>query len=337
MKFSIKKDLVFLYGENARVRIKELASVLKKSSQRIKYSLKAIEKEGVIYSPYCIFDYSYFGLVLFRVYFKGAYIREQDKSEIIKKLTENEYVISVYELSGEFDLVIEIEAPNPSRFNKVLKSIVEIMPTLKHYKIILNLVTHLYPRFHLTKEEVLQSYVPLQIIIGGDREVVDFSENELEIMKNLLENPKLRITALAKKSDLSIKTAKSVLKSLYKKNIIKGFKYIMDTEKLDVYKSRLFLNLHNLSKEREEELMGYLIKTREVVQAHKTVGDWDLEIDVESADKTRIRQLTIELRENFKDIIETFNIMDLYHYYSRAYLPRYYFKQKEKELENSEV
>lgn len=331
----IKKSLVFLYGENARVRIKELAIVLKKSSQRIKYSLDVMEKEGIVYNPYCIFDYSYFGLVLFRVYFKGAYIGEQDKSEIIKKLTENEYVVSVYELSGEFDLVIEIQAQNPSRFNKVLKNIVDLTPTLKHYKIILNLVTHLYPRFHLTKEEVLQSYVPLQIIIGGDREVVDFSENELEIMKNLLENPKLRITALARQSDLNIKTAKSVLKNLYKKNIIKGFKYIIDDEKLDVHKFRLFLNLHNLSKEREEDLMNYLIKTKEVVQAHKTVGDWDLEIDVESADKTRIRQLTNEIRENFKDIIETFNIMEVYHYYIRTYLPKYYFKQKQKEFENS--
>src|SRR3989344_1427928 len=141
----IKKELIFIYTENARIKIKELAKLFKESSQRIKYSLNVFEKERVIYNPYCIFDYSYFGLILFRVYFKGAYISEKDKSEIIKKLYENEYVVSIYELSGEFDLVIEIEAKNPSRFNKVLKNISDLIPTLRNYKIVLNLVTHLYP------------------------------------------------------------------------------------------------------------------------------------------------------------------------------------------------
>ncbi len=321
----IKNNLIFLYREDARIKINEIARLLKKSSQRIKYSLKVMEKDGLIYNPYCVFDYSYFGLVLFRVYFKGAYISEKDKSDIIKKLSENEYVVSIYELSGEFDLVIEILAPNPSRFNKILKSISDQIPTLRHYKIILNLVTHIYPMFYLTKEEILQSYIPSQIIIGGDRNIEIFSEQELAIMKNLLNNPKIRMTALSKQSNLNIKTAKSILQNLKKKNIIKGFKYIIDSNKLQIYKFRLFLKLHNLSKEGEDALMDYLLKTKEIVQANKTVGDWDLEIDIESLDKTGIRKLTIEIRETFKDIIETFNIMEFYQYYTKAYLPKCFF------------
>lgn len=327
-----KNNLIFLYGENARIKIKELARLLKKSSQRIKYSLEVMKKEGVIYNPFCIFDYSYFGLILFKVYFSGAYISEKEKLDVIKKLTDNNYIVSIYELSGEFDLVIEIEAPNPSRFNKVLKHLSDLIPTLKHYKTILNLVTHVYPRFYLIKDEVLQLYLPPQIIIGGDRNLENFSEKELAVMKNLLDNPKLRMTTLAKQSNLNIKTAKSILQNLLQRNIIRGFKYIIDANKLRIYKFRLFLKLHNLSKEREEDLMNYLLKTKEIVQAHKTVGDWDLELDIESLDKTRIRQLTIEIREMFKDMIETFNMMEFYQHYTKSYLPNYFFKQKE-ELE----
>ena len=67
---NIRRSLIYLISENARVKIKESASLFQKSSQRVKYSLKAMEKEEIIYHPYCIFDYSYFGLLLFRVYFK---------------------------------------------------------------------------------------------------------------------------------------------------------------------------------------------------------------------------------------------------------------------------
>ena len=324
----IKKNLAYMYGEDARIKIKGLASLFKESPQRTKYSLKLLEKDGILYNPYCIFDYSYFGLILFRMYFKGAYISEKDKEEIIKQLKENEFVVSIYELSGEFDLVLEIEAPNPSKFNKIIREMSSKIPTFRHYKIVLNLVTHIYPRAYLTNDETLQSYFPLELIIGGDRDVKNFTENEKGIIKCLLNNPKLRMSSIAKQSGLNIKTAKSLLKILTQKKVIRGFKFIIDTNKLNIYKFRLFLKLHNLSNEREEAMMDYLLKTKEIVQVHKTVGDWDLELDIESPDKTTVRKLTIEIREGFRDIIETFNIMEFYHYYKRSYLPKYLFEKQ---------
>ncbi len=327
----LKRNTLYLYAESARIKIKDLANTLKKTPQRMKYALKVLENEGLVYDPYSIIDYSYFGLILFRVYFKGAYISEKDKLEIIQQLKENEYVVAIYEITGEFDLVIEIEAPNPSRFNKVIKNIINETPTLSHYKVILNLVTHLFPRVYLTKEEDLWAHVSPQIIIGGDRSVQTFNEKELAVMNNLFLNPKLRITKLAKQVDLNIKTTKTILKNLQKKNIIRGFKYLINMNKLDVHGFRLFLKLHNLTKEREQELINYLVQTKEIVQAHKTVGDWDLEVDIESLEQTRARQLTIELRERFKDLIETFNMMSIYQYYKKTYLPKYIFNKEQKE------
>ena len=117
----IDKKLLFMYAENARSKLKDLARQLKKSPQRLKYTLKVMEEEKLISCPHTIIDYSYFGQILFRVYFKGSYTGAKDKKEIIEKLRSNIYVVSIYELQGEFDLVMEIEAPNPSRFNKELK------------------------------------------------------------------------------------------------------------------------------------------------------------------------------------------------------------------------
>jgi len=322
----INKDLVFVYSEDAKVKIKDLASLFKKSSQLMKYSLKVIEKQAILYNPFCIFDYSHFGLILFRVYFKGAYVSEKDKSEILKKLTENNHVVAVYELSGEYDLVVEIQAPNPSRFNKILKNISNLIPTLKHYNTILNLVTHLYPKSYLTKADNLQSYTSQHIIVGGDRDLETFDKKELSVMKVLLNNPKIRYTTLAKKSNLNVKTVKTILNNLHKKNIIKGFKYLIDTENMNINKFRLFLKLHNSTKERENKLLNYFLKTKEITQVNKTLGDWELEIDLESLNKTRIRQLTIEIREQFSDIIENFNIMEFYKEYSKSYLGRFVFE-----------
>lgn len=322
------RNLIFLYSENAREKIRNLAKILKKSPQRLKYSINILEKEEILHNTHCIFDYSYFDLILFRVYFKGGYIGEKDKAAIIKKLSENPYVVSLYELSGEFDLAIEIESPNPSRFNKELKKLANLIPTLNNYKMILNLVTYIYPKTYLTKNtSLIDNSIP-EIIIGGDREIQTFNRNEMSIMKNLLENPQIRLTSLAKQSSINVKTAGSVLANLQKKEIIRGFKYIVNASRLEINRFRLFLNLHNLSQEREVQLSDYLLRTKEIVQVNKTVGDWNMEIDIESFDKTQIRQLITQFREEFKDLIGNFNLIEFYHYYKKSYLPKYLFSEQ---------
>lgn len=324
----IDRDLLFLHSEDARGSIRKLSQILNKSPQRLKYSLRQLEKDKIVNNVNCIFDYSYFGLVLFRVYFKGGYVGESDKAEIIRKLSENPYVVTMYELNGEFDLAIDMESPNPSRFNKELKKIIDLIPTLNNYKVILNLVTYLYPRSYLVKNNDLLAHVPQETIIGGDRDIAAFDKKEMAVMKCLLANPRIRLTELARRSNLNAKTAVSILKDLQKRKIIKGFKYLIDTNKLDIYKFRLFLKLHNASQEREAQLMDYMLKTKEIFQINKTVGDWDMEIDISSPDKTAMRHLIIQIRERFNDLIETFNIIEFYQYYKKSYLPQYLFNEE---------
>lgn len=322
-------DLIYLYSENSRTKINEISNSLKKSPQRLKYTLNHYEKTEIVSMAHCVFDYSYFGLVLFKVYFKGGYISEKDKTEIVNRLRDNPYVVALYELIGEFDLAIELLSPNPSRFNKELRKVASMMPTLNNYKVILNVVTHIYPKTYLVKNKNLLPPLQREIIVGGDRAVEDFNDNEMAILKNILINSRFRFTRLAKQSGLNIKTAISVFRNLRKRKIIKGFKYIIDTNNLGIYKFRLFLKLHNVSLEREKQLMDFMLDLPEVVQLSKTVGDWSMEVDIECLEKVKIRQLTIMLRERFKDLIETFNIIEFYQYYKRAYLPAYLFTKEE--------
>ncbi|MFH1850296.1 MAG: Lrp/AsnC family transcriptional regulator [archaeon] len=319
------RDLIYLRSENARMSLRETANLLRKSPQRLKYSINVLEKDGILRHPYCVFDYSFFGLILFRVYFKGGYISEREKSGILDKLQANPYVVSVYELSGEFDLTVEFASPNPSKFNKELKKLSMLSKTLSDYKIILNLVTHIPPRDYLTARDELHR-LHTERIVGGDREKEGFTANEMTVMKNLLNHPLARMTGLAKMSGLNVKTTKSMIASLTRRNIIRGFKYSLDKNRLGIYKFRLFLRLHNLASEREAGLMAHLLKTREVTRINKTVGDWDMEVDIESFEKTGIRYLIMHLREQFLDIIEKFNLIEFTDTYKRVYLPSFIFE-----------
>ena len=322
-----KNDYEFIYlrTENAREKLKTIAQKLGKTSQRLKYNEHIALKEKLIEKPYMIFDYSHMGLLLFKVYFRGVYMSDKNRQVVINVLEKNSYVTSIYELTGGFDLVVEFMSPNPSKFNKQLRDIVTALPVLNDYKIILNLVTHIYPRNYLVKKKI--KLHKIEKIIGGDRDIDKFTANEMKVIGGLFHNPTIKYTHLAKQQGLNVRTVKSIMQELEKGRRIRGYKYILDTEKLGADSCRLFLNLHNLSKERESEFMNYLINVKEIVSVNKTVGDWDLEIDIEAFFKNRIRQIIVNMKEEFKDIIQNFSLIDFYKYHKRAYLPEYLFEE----------
>lgn len=319
-------NIIALYAENSRIRLNHLSKKLHKSPQRLQYTLKQLSP--IFQLSHCIFDYSYFGLILFRVYFKCGYINQQDKEKILQQLEHNQYLVALYELSGEYDLVIELIAPNPSRVNKELKKLSSIIPSLNHYKLILNIVSHLYPRTYLLLNPALAKEWEKQIIIGGDRQQESFTQKELLIMQHLLNNPQTRLSNLAQLSGLHIKTTTHLLKSLHKRRIIRSYKCVLNNSALHIEKIRLFLKLHNLQQYREDEFMEFLLKTPEITLLNKTVGDWDMEIDLESQDKARIKFLINQIREQFKDIIANFNRAEFGGYYKRSYLPQYLFSRE---------
>jgi DNA-binding Lrp family transcriptional regulator len=311
-------DIAFLYSENARAKIKDIAQALKLSSQRVKYNIDLLEKEAFIHHPHAILDHSYMGLLLFRVYFKGGYISEGDKLNIIRQLRDHPYITCIYEMSSGYDLVLELAAPNPSRFNKEIKRVAQIIPSLNNYEVTLNVVSHIYPRMYLSG---LPHNVTKEIIVGGDRAVQAWTPSEMAVMHTLLSNPTQGISHIAKTTDLHQKTVKDTIKSLKQKKILKGFKYVLNSRKLGIRKFRLFLSLHNISSEREDRLLDFCLKTDEIVQMNKTIGDWDIEIDIASFREERIRQLTAQIRQDFKDLIESFSMAEIYQFYKKGYLP----------------
>src|SRR3989344_1232349 len=256
-----------------------------------------------------------------------VFLRTENARMGFKELKENNYVLAVYELVGEFDLAVEFASPNPSKFNKEFKKVITANSLLKEYKIVLNIVTHFYPRQYLIKSSELLSLYS-QKIVGGDREKDEFTAEEMNILRILLHNPTIRYTKLAKEAGLNIKTAKSILNHLIQRNIVRGCKYLIDKDKLGVSKIRLFLKLHNMDLEHEARLLDYLRNLTEIIQVNKTVGDWDMEIDLESLDKSRIRYIISKLREEFSTVISNFNLIEVYDYYKRTYLPEYLFRKE---------
>jgi DNA-binding Lrp family transcriptional regulator len=312
-------EIIFLYGENARIKLKEVAKQLRSTPQRISYHIEQLKKNNILQLPHAIFDYSYFGLLLFKVYLTGGYLTEQEKKRIADTLKSHHSVVAIYDLEGEADQCIEIISPNPSAFNKTLKELSKEFSDLADYKIVLNVVTHIYPKRYL-----MPAYLPeeSEIVIGGDRPVRIFTEQEKEVIKATIQNPLQASFLLAKKAGLHPTTFKKTRKALEEEKIFRGVKYLIDTQQLGFERVRLLISTKNFTLEQDTNFLKLLKDHPNVVKMHRTIGDWNLEIDLEAKTRAQLRKTIIELKEAFSEVMKELRTAEIYQYHKRFYLPR---------------
>jgi DNA-binding Lrp family transcriptional regulator len=314
----LDQDLLYKITENARIQIKEISNNLKKSSPRLKYNLNIIKKEKIIICPHFLIDYSFLGFLLFKVYFKGGFYSEEENKIIINNLKNNPLVTSIYEIEGKYDFAIEIIAQNPSKFNKELQIISKTLEYNSH-SVALNLVSHIYPRNYLINNINID---PIEFIVGGDRKTKEFSQQEISVLKEILKNPILHTTKQSNNANMHIQTFKNNMKHLYKEKIIRSARYEISPKNTPIEKIKLFLKMQSKNRENDEKYFNeFMIKTKEIIAFHKTIGEWDIEIDIEAKNRNEIKSIIRSVREKFKHLIKEIDTVEIINIHKRQYLP----------------
>ena len=239
---------------------------------------------------------------------------------------QNPYVTSVYEIGGQYDLLVEFMAQNPSKFNKELKLLIKEHDGLNNYDVIINVVSHIYPRNYLMSKhkEFSELSHSLKIIIGGDRDRITLSNNEKKVLSTLIKNPKIRLTAIASKLRINIKTVISAIKLLESKKVIRAYKSALNMQKYNLIKNKITLKLHNIDIKKEKNMLNFCLNNPNIVKFSKTIGAWDIEIDVETSSPTEFREIYLKVREEFKEVVRSFNSYRIYKVFKHNYLAENY-------------
>lgn len=101
-----------------------------------------------------------------------------------------------------------------------------------------------------------------------------------KLLFELDQNSRLPLTKLAKKLRISKETANYRVHSLVKNGIIKKFITQIDATKLGYNVYKMFFKFQNLTKEKEKELLDWLINNEYVYWIADSKGKWDLNISV---------------------------------------------------------
>ena len=143
----------------------------------------------------------------------------------------------------------------------------------------------------------------------------EISEKDLEILKILQENCRLRAKEISKKVDTPISTVFAKTKRMESEGIIKGYKAILDAKRLDRGTTAFILvsfeqqSSGQQANPSQREVAKEIAKLREVQEVHIVSGDWDMVVKVKAKDVDMIGKLVLDKMRLIKGVKRTLTCM----------------------------
>ncbi|MFH1588118.1 MAG: Lrp/AsnC family transcriptional regulator [Candidatus Diapherotrites archaeon] len=141
----------------------------------------------------------------------------------------------------------------------------------------------------------------------GEKTKLD--EKDKKILSALANDGRISTVKLAKIVGLSRDAVKYRIDRLIKEEVIQGFIAVMNPPKIGLpFYSDVNVSLLNLSPERETQLINYIKEAPFIVYATKTIGRYDINLEVFSRDPGHLDEIVGNLRKKFSDIIKDIEV-----------------------------
>jgi len=107
-------------------------------------------------------------------------------------------------------------------------------------------------------------------------EKISLDLKDRKIIYELDKNSRQSFNEIGKKVGLSKDTVAYRIENLIKKGVIKSFNAVIDTGKLGFISFRLFLKFYNLSPDKEQEIINFLLKKENLLWLVQVEGKYDI-------------------------------------------------------------
>jgi DNA-binding Lrp family transcriptional regulator len=306
------REILRILNKNSRTPDSGIAKKLRVSKQTVSYRIKRMQQKGIIRNFYTEFDVSRLGFNSYYVFIELEKITNSIEKEIIKKLSEEENIGWIISAIGKSSIILLVYARTMMDFESEFLEIKHICSGyLRESSLaILTESQKLSYRFLGSGFEVVQK---------EKQKEVELDETDIKIMKTISQNARQKLVEIARKTGLSVDTVGYRLKKL--KNIIKGFKTKLDTNKIGLQWHLLLVRTLSIDGKTRKRFTSYLGSLKEVYYITSTVGSYDLLIDLHVKNSEEIMKFILKLRDLFPNVIKNYESLLVSQEHKLSYLP----------------
>lgn len=300
------RRILFELSKNCRLPTTQIAKKVGLSQQATDYRIHRLVKNSIIADFVTEINLGQLGFTRHIMYIQLKNVDEKKEQEIIHYFVEHPFLTWVVTSTGKWSLAFDIIAHDLAHANKIIEEIKERYGEfIGEYKIASQIdYRYFHSKYYGFHE---QSPSKKSKIVEHKIDGVD-----LTLLKLLSQNARLDYTQLSKKLDLTANGVKNRIKKLIQAGIIQSFHIAPNKTLLGYEQYYIQFIFENFNKEREKQLMSYVINHPNINVYYKPIGHWDLEIGIFVHNPRELRKIILDMRNKFSDILKIYDSMLFY-------------------------
>ncbi|MBR9706645.1 Lrp/AsnC family transcriptional regulator [Candidatus Pacearchaeota archaeon] len=286
------KLISYLYHNN-RESLTKIAKETKLSREQVDYKIKKYLEKGIIKKFATFFNYESLGYN----YLVILFLKFSDKEKIKafeKEFKQSKHCISSGAVFNKYDLFLNLIFKDEKDFRDSLNFILgRDKGLILDYLILKPFFIEKYPlKFLKNKKEE-------SIEITEKSKKIKLDQKELEILRILEEDGRIKIIDIAKKINLSAELVLYKLKKLYQKKVILGSRILFDMKRLGYFFSIISLEFNNLSIENQAKIKNFARSSQFVNSLFLTMSKPNCFIQLFHKNEFELRSQIDKLKELF--------------------------------------
>lgn len=293
------KELLNLLYLDSRMSFVEMGRKLKLSSSSVERRLQQLKEEGVLTLLFADINLAKLGLKGYRLYFKFDVMDEKTEKEILKLFESYKRTLWGVICEGEYDVLWRIIAKNELEVQDAIALMLQKFGDKIIEKTVATTTYQNYLSWNKAFETKRNAELPLERI--GETEKLDMVD--MKILSALYQNARESTVKIAEKVGLTPDAIQHRIKNLRKREFILGYTAWYDAKKLGFNYYKLLIGFRNITKENEEQFVAYCTEKDDVIFLNKTIGSWDIEVDLIVRNNTELHNFIRDIKTRFGGII----------------------------------
>jgi Lrp/AsnC family transcriptional regulator, regulator for asnA, asnC and gidA len=297
------KDRKILYelDKNSRLTLSELGKKVKLSKETVHYRIRRLIERGFILRFQAVISTNRLGYQSYKLYFKLQNTNQEIRLQIQDFFMKSGMVYWIGNCQGRWGLIIALWAKNIHEFGKFEDEILsKFGDFIQEKEVTISRKSLQFNRkWFYSKAEMR-----LETDFGEEVSEVDLDMTDLEILKYLANNARIKIVDLAHKIGVSVTVIHYRIKQLEKSKVILGYKYALNPKLFDYETCKSFIYFKNISSEKRKELIEFCKSIPNVINIVLTVGSWDMECEFEVKNFEEFYKIMNNIQEEYNEIVK---------------------------------
>jgi len=298
----IDRKIIYELGKNSRLTYKRIAKNINSRKEIVAYRISQMIRKGVITKFVPVFALSKMNIFSSKIYIRLHGLNKEAEKRLYDSLVSNKNIAWVAKAVGRWDLFLGMYTGDIIDFSQRKDAILSSLSKyVKDYDVAQIEDAQVFNRDYLINKTTAYRK---EFVFAGKPENIKLEKEELEIIRLIKNNARFQVLDIAKILGIDPRTVISKLKNLQRRGILQGYTVFIDLKKLNCQLHKLCIYLQNYDEKEISKLISFLKENPNTIHLIKSLGNWELEVEIESRDLAEIYDYISELKNRFPDTIK---------------------------------